>query len=63
MPLHIPTDDSCPRCGKQIRFAVIESHPIRNDIARHSLQCVDCGPVKTKLLSLRPGDPPPELAA
>ena len=56
-------DDRCPRCGKSIRLAVIELHPTRTDAAIHSLTCADCGHVKTKVLSLRPGDPPPELAA
>src|ERR1700675_2476688 len=40
----------------------IEVHPSRRDLALHNFQCADCGPVKTKIISLtpktdlRPGD-------
>jgi hypothetical protein len=44
-------------------LAVIELHPNRPDLAIRSFQCVDCGPVKAKIYSLKPGAPPPELAA
>jgi hypothetical protein len=34
--------------------AVIEAHPSRSDIALHNFYCADCGPVKTKVLTLKP---------
>jgi hypothetical protein len=41
----------------------IASHPTDRDAAIHSLKCSDCGYEKTKVLSLRPAAPPPELTA
>ena len=29
-------------------------HPSRRDLALHNFQCADCGPVKTKIISLTP---------
>jgi hypothetical protein len=42
---------------------VIEPHPSRSEFALQNLECADCGPVKTKILSLKPGAKAPELAA
>ena len=42
---------------------VPEPHPTRRDLALQNFECADCGAVKTKVLSLKPGAPPPELAA
>jgi transposase-like protein len=53
------TDTNCPRCRKPIRFAAIEPHPSRSDIAHQNYQCEDCGPVLTKVISLRPDKPGP----
>jgi hypothetical protein len=63
MSLNFAIADTCPRCRKPIRLATIKPHPTRPDEALHSLECADCGPVKTKVLPLRPGGPLPELAA
>ena len=49
--------DPCPKCSKPIMHAVIELHPSCRDIALHKLQCADCGPIKTTLLSLKPVKP------
>jgi hypothetical protein len=46
-----------------MRPAAIEPHPTRRDIAIQNFECIDCGPVKTKVYSLKPGAPTPELAA
>jgi hypothetical protein len=43
--------------------AIIEPHPSRRDLALENFECADCGPVKTKVLSLKSDAPPPELAA
>jgi hypothetical protein len=56
-------DDTCPKCRKPVRLAVIEPHPSRRDLAIHNFECADCGLVKAKIYSLKPGAPAPELAA
>jgi hypothetical protein len=43
--------------------AVIERHPSRHDLAFHNFTCLNCGPVKTKIISLNPGESAPELTA
>jgi hypothetical protein len=63
MPLNLDVNDTCLKCGSTIRRAVIYLHPTDRDAAIHSLKCEDCGYEKTKLLSLRPAAPPPELTA
>jgi hypothetical protein len=40
-------DDTCPRCRKPIKLAVIEQHSTRRDLAVHKFECADCGVVKT----------------
>jgi hypothetical protein len=56
-------DDTCPKCRKPIKQTTIELHPTRRDLALHNFQCADCGPVKTKIISLKPEKPSAELAA
>jgi hypothetical protein len=63
MSLALFINDSCPNCHKPTMQAVIEPHPTRRDLALENFACADCGPVKTKVLSLKPGTPSPELAA
>jgi hypothetical protein len=64
MSLIFHTNDPCPNCNKPMAQAVIERHPTRNDLAVRSVYCANCGPVKTKIISLEPGEsPPPERAA
>jgi hypothetical protein len=46
--------EPCPRCGQRLLQAVIETHPTDRTIALHNLQCGDCGPVQTKVISLKP---------
>jgi hypothetical protein len=43
-------DDTCPRCRKPIKLAVIEQHSTRRDLAIHKFECADCRVVKTKIL-------------
>jgi hypothetical protein len=57
------TGDKCPKCHKPIMRANIEPHPSRRDLALQNFACADCGPVKTIILSLKPGVPPSEVAA
>ena len=54
--------ETCPRCSKPVSLAVVEPHPIRTDMALHSFECMDCGPVRTTAVSLRADRSPPELA-
>jgi hypothetical protein len=63
MSLTLFVHDTCPKCRKPVRLSVIEPHPSRRDLAIHNFQCVDCGLVKAKIYSLKPGNSPPELAA
>ncbi len=43
-------DDTCPKCRKPLRLAVIKPHTTRRDLAVHKFDCADCGHVKTKIL-------------
>ena len=51
------------KCGKPITQTSVELHPSRRDLALHNFQCADCGPVKTKIISLKPDEPSPEPTA
>ncbi len=55
MSMTLYTNEPCPRCGKTIRQTTIELHPTRDGVAVHNFECVDCGTVKSKLYSLKPG--------
>jgi len=63
MPLTLFVDDTCPKCRKTIMQSFIESHPTRSELALHKLQCADCGPIETRVISLRLEATSPELAA
>jgi hypothetical protein len=63
MSLYLFFNETCPDCGKPTLQGTIEAHPSRRDVALQNLQCAACGVVKTKVVSLRPGRPSPELAA
>jgi hypothetical protein len=60
--MQFQVSETCPRCGKPVSLAIVEPHPTRTDIALHSYECVDCGPVRTRAVSLRADRSPPELA-
>ena len=63
MSLVFQLNDPCPKCGKSLTNAVIERHPTQPDVALHNFTCAACGPVKTKILSLKPPARPSEAAA
>jgi hypothetical protein len=63
MPITFFVDEICPKCSKPIKIAVIERHPSRPDLAVHNFECADCGPVRAKLISLKPGKQPEQAAA
>jgi hypothetical protein len=63
MSLTLFINETCPKCRKPIMHGVIEAHPSRRDIALENFVCADCGPVKTKIISLKPSKPSPVLAA
>jgi hypothetical protein len=63
MAFSLCVDDTCPRCRKPVRLAVIEPHPTRRDLSLHNFECADCGFVRTKIFSQKPSPPPPELGA
>ncbi len=43
-------NDTCPKCRKPIKLAVIEQHQTRRDLSVHKFECADCGEVKAKIL-------------
>jgi hypothetical protein len=43
--------------------AMIDPHPTDRDVALQKFHCADCGPIKIKSISLKPGKPPPEITA
>jgi hypothetical protein len=49
-----PIDETCPRCRKPIKLATIEPHPSIPHTALHSFECVGCGSVMTKSVSIGP---------
>ena len=49
-------DAKCPRCSRPVYIATVVRHPTRADLAHHNYECADCGPVTTKILSLRAED-------
>jgi hypothetical protein len=57
MAFKLNYNDPCPRCRKPTMQSVIELHPSRTDIALQNFECNDCGPVKTRVISLQPGKP------
>jgi hypothetical protein len=61
MSFTVYAENVCPKCRKATMHSVIERHPSRGDIALHNFACVDCGPVKTEVISLKPGVAAPEL--
>ena len=63
MSVTLYTNEPCPRCRETIRQTTIDLHPTRAGLAIHNFECVDCGLVKCKVYSLKPGKLPPELAA
>ena len=63
MSLNLYFNEPCPKCRKPIMQSVIEPHPGRTDVAILNFHCADCGPIKTVVLSLKPGKPSSELAA
>jgi hypothetical protein len=50
MSFDVSMNDTCPRCYKALKPAVIAPHQTRPDLAVHSFECVNCGAVTTKLL-------------
>ena len=48
-------NDTCPKCRKPLKPAVIMQHPTRRELAIHKLECANCGAVKTKILFPKPG--------
>jgi Zn ribbon nucleic-acid-binding protein len=50
MPLDLFKNDTCPRCRKPIKLAVIRQHPTRRDLSVHKFECADCGHVETRIL-------------
>jgi hypothetical protein len=63
MPLTLYFNDLCPKCRRPIMQAVIESHPTDRNLALQKFHCANCGPIKIKFISLKPGKPQSGLVA
>lgn len=63
MYINLYSTDLCPKCQRPSMNAVIESHPTDRDLALQKFYCSECGPIKTKLISLKPLEPGPVIAA
>jgi C4-type Zn-finger protein len=63
MSLNLYFNEPCPKCGKPTMQSEIDPHPSRTDVAIQNFHCADCGPIKTVVLSLKPGKPSSELTA
>ncbi len=57
MSLNLYFNDVCPRCHQPTMQAIIEPHPGDRYMAVQKYYCTKCGPVKTKLISLKPAEP------
>jgi hypothetical protein len=62
MSIDLFMNDTCLKCRKPVRQTTIKRHPTRRDLAIHNFECVNCGAVKTKILSLKLGLPPEQKA-
>ena len=58
MSLVFHLKDECPKCGKRLMQAEIELHPSNRGLALHNFTCANCGPIKTKIISLKPSESP-----
>jgi RNase P subunit RPR2 len=63
MSLVLSSGEVCPKCQKPLMRGIVEAHPSRSDLALHNFHCARCGPIKTKIISLKPDEPPSELSA
>ena len=63
MSVTLFTDEPCPRCRKPIRQTTVELHPTNRALALHNYESAECGPIKTKIISLKPNKPAAEVAA
>ena len=63
MSLNMFYRETCPKCHKPMMQPVIEPHPTRSELAFQNFECADCGAVRTKVYTLKPGEPLPELPA
>jgi RNase P subunit RPR2 len=63
MSLTVFVSEKCPRCYKPLMQSEIARHPTRTDLALQNFTCAECGPVKTKSISLKPRARPSEAAA
>jgi hypothetical protein len=63
MAFTLYVDDSCPKCRKPTMQAVVQLHPTNPNLALQNFECSVCGPVRTKILTLKPGTPLSEMTA
>jgi len=48
--------DTCPRCHRQVLMLFeFEPHPSNQNLALQNFTCPSCGPVRTKILSMKVG--------
>jgi hypothetical protein len=63
MAFTLLVDDTCPKCHRPTMRAVVELHPSNSNLALQNFECTECGPVRTRIISLKPGAGAPELSA
>jgi hypothetical protein len=63
MSLNFFFNDRCPKCRQPKVQAEIVAHPINRHLALQNFHCPDCGPIKTKVISLEPDKTLPKLSA
>ena len=50
MSVDLFMNDTCPKCRKPLKPAVIEPHPTRRSLAVHKFECSNCGAIQIKIL-------------
>jgi hypothetical protein len=54
MSLDLFMNDTCAKCRKPLKAAVIEPNPTRRGLAVHRFECSNCSAVQTKFLFRKP---------
>jgi ssDNA-binding Zn-finger/Zn-ribbon topoisomerase 1 len=58
MSVDLFMNDTCPKCRKPLKPAVIEPRLTRHSLAVHKFECSNCGAVQTKVLFRKSSNTP-----
>jgi C4-type Zn-finger protein len=51
--INLSYKETCPRCHRLVNMlSEIEAHPSRRDLALQNFTCPECGPVRTRIISI-----------